>query len=59
MVSIYRHEHFVVMKIVYLEQDVGRLFSESVLNEVSFYKIGADRGNQQPSRIDLGWQNFS
>ena len=41
MVSIYRHGNFVNMKIVYLQQDLGqdpqRLFSESVLNEVSVY----------------------
>ena len=49
MVSIYRHKHFVDMKILYLnQQDVGqdcqRLFSESLLNEVNVYIWELTRG---------------
>ena len=57
MVSIYRHKHFVDMKILYLQQDVGQdpfwLFSESVLNEVSVYIWELTRGIN--SLKELAW----
>ena len=57
MVSIYRHKHFVDMKILYLQQDVGQdpqqLFSESALNEVSVYIWELTRGIN--SLKELAW----
>ena len=48
-VSIYRHKHFVDMKILYLQQS----FSESVLNEVSVYIWELTRGIN--SLKELAW----
>ena len=58
MVSIYRHKHFVDMKILYLQQDVGQdrpltVFSESVLNEVNVYIWELTRGIN--SLKELAW----
>ena len=59
MVSIYHHKHIIFESFVdmdiYLVPSTGcrtrpkiGIFSESVLNGVSVYKMGTNKGNQQP-----------
>ena len=62
MVSIYHHKHYLGMKILYLQQDVGqdplRLFSESVLNEVSVYISELTRGINSLEKLAWAGQAF-
>ena len=67
MVSIYRHKHvifqsFVDMEILYLQQDIEqdpkRLFSESVLNEVSVYIWELTKGINSLKELALAGKGF-